>query len=196
LPMVPPPTRSELRSWRPDKDVDMASDVEVGIWAARLHVTPDELREIVEEIGECARLAPAKILLIAEDQVLLAMALKDELEDSGYRVLELAIRHHEALGFARQIKPDLALVNIDLAGGDDGVALACDLKALGVPVLFISGQQDRSRLAREVAVASLAKPYSAADMVNAVDYLFRHERGDESRPSPSRLEMFDANSPI
>lgn len=196
LPIVPPPTRSELRSWRPDKDIDMANDAEVGAWAARLYVTPDELREIVEEIGDRARLAPVKILLIVEDQVLLAMVLKDELEDSGYRVLELAIRHQEALGLAREIKPDLALVNIDLAAGDDGVALAGDLKALGVPVLFISGQKGRARLAREVAIASLAKPYSPADMVNAVDYLFRHERGDESRPPPSHLEVFDAISPI
>ena len=137
----------------------------------------------------------AKILLIVEDQVLLAMALRDELEDSGYRILELAIRHQEALGFAREVKPDLALVNICLAAGDDGVALAWDLKALGVPVLFISGQQDRARLARDVAIASLSKPYSPADMVDAVDYLFRHDCGDESRPPPSRLEVFDTFSP-
>ncbi len=195
MPIVPPPTRSELRSWRPNKDIDMANDAEVSTWAARLDVTPDELREMVEEIGDRARLPPAKILLIVEDQVLLAMVLKDELEDSGYRVLELAIRHQEALGVARQVRPDLALVNISLAAGDDGVALACDLKALGVPVLFISGQKDRARSAREVAIASLAKPYSPADMVDAVDYLFRHERGDESCPPPSRLEMFDTISP-
>jgi DNA-binding response OmpR family regulator len=137
----------------------------------------------------------AKVLLIVEDQVLLAMGLRNELAENGYRILELAIRHQEALGFAREVKPDLALVNINLAAGDDGVALACDLKALGVPVLFISGQQDRARLARDVAIASLCKPYSPADMVNAVDYLFRHERGDESRPPPPRLDVFDTISP-
>ncbi len=135
-----------------------------------------------------------KILLIVEDQILLAIGLKDELEDRGYRVLELAVHHIEALGFATAIKPDLALVNIDLADGDDGVALARDLKELGVPVLFISGQPARARLAREVAIASLAKPYSGPDMVDAVDYLFRHEHGDESVPGPPRLEMFDSAS--
>jgi DNA-binding response OmpR family regulator len=132
----------------------------------------------------------AKTLLIVEDQVFLAMALKDELEDSGYHVLELAIRHQEALNIARQGKPDLALVNVSLAAGDDGLSLACDLKALGVPVLFISGQQDRVRLGRDVALASLPKPYSPSDMVKAVDYLFRHKLGDESRAPPSRLEVF------
>jgi DNA-binding response OmpR family regulator len=136
-----------------------------------------------------------KILLIVEDQVLLAMGLRDELEHGGYRVLKLAVRHQEALGVAREVKPDLALVNIDLANGDDGVALARDLKALGIPVLFISGQPDRARLARAVGIASFPKPYSPSDMVEAVGYLFRHEHGDESRQGPARLEVFDTVHP-
>jgi len=140
--------------------------------------------------------APApKILLIVEDQVLLAMCLKDGLEGGGYRVLKLAVHHQEGLAYAREVKPDLALVNIELADGDDGVALARDLKAIGVPVLFISGQPERARLAKAVGVASLAKPYSEADMVDAVDYLFRHACGDESRPGPPRLEVYDAAVP-
>jgi DNA-binding response OmpR family regulator len=137
-----------------------------------------------------------KTLLIVEDQILLAIGLRDELEDGGYRVLELAVRHQEALGVAREGKPDLALVNIELADGDDGVALARDLKTLGVPALFISGQPDRARPARAVGIASLAKPYSPSDMVEAVGYLFRHKCGDESRQRPARLEVFDPAPPV
>ncbi len=133
-----------------------------------------------------------KTILIVEDQVLLAMGLKDELEDVGYRVIELALRHQEALAIAREIKLDLALVNIDLA--EDGVALASDLKALGVPVLFTSGQVDRARLGKAMALASLAKQHSAGEMLDAVDHLFRHERGDASRPGPARPEMVDSGS--
>ena len=136
-----------------------------------------------------------KVLLIVEDQLLLAVDLKDELEDAGYRVLELAINNQEAIGLAHKVKPDLALVNIQLADGDDGVVLASDLKALGIPVLFISGQPERSRSAKSVGVASIPKPYTPSELVAAVDYLFRHEKGDESRPRPSRLEVFDAVSP-
>jgi hypothetical protein len=40
-------------------------------------------------------------------------------------------------------------------------------------------------------MTSLSKPYSPADMAKEVAYLFRHENGDESRPGPPRLEMFD-----
>jgi hypothetical protein len=48
---------------------------------------------------------------------------------------------------------------------------------------------------KAVAIASLAKPYSAAEMLEAVDYLFRHAQGDESRPGPARLEIFDPIPP-
>ncbi len=134
--------------------------------------------------------AAPKVLLIVEDQVLIAMSLQDELEDYGYRVLELATRHQQALTTARTTRPDLALVNIDLEGDDDGAALAWDLKAMGVPVLFISGQRDVVELAREAAIASLPKPYTPVQMRQAVDYLFRHETGQPSLPCPERLSIF------
>jgi 1,2-diacylglycerol 3-beta-glucosyltransferase len=138
-----------------------------------------------------ARPAAKKTILIVEDELLLAEVLKHVLEVAGYTVLELADRHLPALALANAGKPDLALVNIGLAGGDNGVALAGDLNGLGVPVVFISGNADRARKARQFAIASLAKPYSMKDAVSAVDYLFRHETGDESRPGPRQLEMFN-----
>jgi DNA-binding response OmpR family regulator len=132
------------------------------------------------------------VLLIAEYQILLAMELKSELEAVGYRVLDLAARNEEALAIAREVEPDLALVNISLANGDDGVLLARELKTLGIPVLFISGQPDKARSAKAVGLALIPKPYTPSDIVEVVDYLFRHARGDESRPAPSRLELFEA----
>jgi 1,2-diacylglycerol 3-beta-glucosyltransferase len=136
-------------------------------------------------------LATGKTLLIVEDEVLAAMAIQDALEAAGHRVMDLTGRHEEALAAARACKPDLALVNIQLQGRDDGIALAVDLRAIDIPVLFISGQVSRARSARTVAAGSLPKPYSPADMVRAVDYLLRHLAGDESVAPPAHLEVFD-----
>lgn len=136
-----------------------------------------------------------KTLLIVEDEILPAMALRDELEDAGYHVMDLTDRHQEALAAARGRKPDLALVNIELQGHDDGIELARELKAMGVPVLFISGQVSRARSAQTVAIGSLPKPYSAPDMVKAVDYLLRHLAGDDSVAPPPGLEVFDEIAP-
>lgn len=130
-------------------------------------------------------------LMIVEDEVLIAMALRDELQDAGYKVLNLTDRHAEALEVARAEKPDLALVNIRLAGRDDGIELSEDLKALGIPVLLISGQVSRARSAKTVAIASMPKPYDAAEMVLAVAYLLASLDGDRSPPRPAKLEVFD-----
>ncbi len=91
---------------------------------------------------------------------------------------------------AKENHPDLALVNIRLAGRDDGVVLAEDLKALGIPVLLISGQIDRARSAQTVAIGSMPKRYDAAAMVLAVAFLLAHLQGNSSLPKPARLEVF------
>jgi len=105
--------------------------------------------------------------------------------------MDLAGRQQEALVAVQACRPDLALVNIELHGRNDGIELASDLKEQGIPVLFISGQVSRARSAQTVAIGSLPKPYSPADMVMAVGYLLAHLSGDESRPRPRGLEVFD-----
>ena len=132
-----------------------------------------------------------KTLMIVEDEALVATALRDALEDAGYHVLDLTDRHAEALEVARASKPDLALVNIRLAGRDDGIKLAESLKGLSIPVLLISGQVSRARSAATVAIASMPKPYDAADMVLAVAYLLARLDGDSSRAKPLHLEVLD-----
>jgi len=133
-------------------------------------------------------------LMIVEDEALVAIVLRDELQEAGYKVLDLTDRHNEALEVAKAEKPDLALVNIRLAGRDDGIELAEHLKALGIPVLFISGQVSRASSAKTVAIGSMPKPYDAAEMVVAVAYLLARLKGDDTLPRPDQLEVFDDES--
>lgn len=140
----------------------------------------NDLREVIS----------GKTLMIVEDEALVAMTLRDELEDAGYHVLDLTDRHKDAVATARKRLPDLALVNIQLGGRDDGIALAEQLKGMNIPVLLISGQVSRASSAATVAVGSMPKPYSPADMVKAVAYLLAHLKGDESLPCPGGLEVF------
>lgn len=133
----------------------------------------------------------AKTLLIVEDDTLTAITLQDALEEVGYEVMDLTGRHQEAIVAAEAGKPDLALVNIELQGHDDGIALARELTAMGIPVLFISGQSSRAKSANTAAVGSLPKPYTPAEMVGAVDYLLNHLKGDDTHIRPLRLEVFD-----
>ena len=135
-------------------------------------------------------------LLIVEDEALVALVLSDALSDAGYHVLDLTSGHAEAMSVARASRPDLALVNIDLENGDDGVALAEQLKALGVPVVFISGQTSRARSAKTDAIASMPKPYDAEDMVLAVNYLLARLEGPTIIRPPRGLEVFKLDAAL
>jgi len=133
-------------------------------------------------------------LMIVEDEILVAITLRDELEEAGYHVLDLTDRQGQAIAAARECAPDLALVNIQLGGRDDGIELSEQLKAMNIPVLLISGQVSRAKSAQTVAIGSMPKPYSAANMVKAVTYLLAHLGGDKSLPQPEGLEVFGTNS--
>lgn len=143
-----------------------------------------------------AQLPRPATLLIVEDEALVALVLCDALTDAGYHVLDLTARHAEAMSIAKASRPDLALVNIDLANGDDGVALAEQLKALGIPVVFISGQTSRARSAATVAIASMPKPYDAEDMVLAVNYLLARLEGSTIIRPPKGLEVFEVDAAL
>ncbi|WP_426052129.1 response regulator [Brevundimonas sp. SL161] len=129
--------------------------------------------------------------MIVEDEVVVAMNLREVLIETGFQVLDLTIRQAEALEVARAGKPDLALVNIQLADGDDGIELAVQLEALSIPVVFISGQISRARSANTVAIASMPKPYEPNEMAVAVAYLLARLRGSTALARPDRLEVFD-----
>ena len=133
-------------------------------------------------------------LMIVEDEALVSILLRDELQKAGYKVLDLTDRLDAALEVAKAEKPHLALVNVRLARGDDGIELSKHLKGLGVPVLLISGQVSRASSAKTVAIGSMPKPYEPEEMVLAVAYLLARLNGDNTLPKPHQLEVFDDES--
>ena len=133
-------------------------------------------------------------LMIVEDEALVSILLRDELQKAGYKVLDLTDRLDAALEVAKAEKPHLALVNVRLARGDDGIELSKHLKGLGIPVLLISGQVSRASSAKTVAIGSMPKPYDPDEMVLAVAYLLARLNGDDTLPKPHQLEVFDDGS--
>lgn len=150
-----------------------------------------EHRQIALVAGSSDTDGRRKKLMIVEDEALVAMTLRDELVGAGYQVLDVTDRHEDAVAVASKNSPDLALVNIQLGGRDDGIELAKQLKLLDIPVLLISGQVSRAHSAQTVAVGSMPKPYSALEMAQAVAYLLAHLAGDDSLVRPKGLEVFD-----
>jgi DNA-binding response OmpR family regulator len=131
-------------------------------------------------------------ILIVEDDFLLGLSLAEALHEGGHRVLGPASCRVEALGLLAGEAPQLALVDIELRGGDSGIELAAELRRRGVPCVFATGQPEKAREHRGLALGLLAKPYSPAMAVAAAHYIAASYAGEPPARVPAGLELFSA----
>jgi CheY-like chemotaxis protein len=111
-------------------------------------------------------------ILIVEDELITAEVIGLSLEESGFRVTGIAKTRIEALASVAASPPTLALVDIRLAQGDDGVELARELRErFGVPSIMLSASADpgtRDRAAEAGVSGFLNKPYRAPALLAMV----------------------------
>jgi two-component system, response regulator PdtaR len=111
-------------------------------------------------------------ILIVEDDYLIAMQAEIALMDAGFSVSGVATTAEEALALAKQRRPAIVLMDIRLAGRRDGIDAAGDLfRDLGVQCVFATAHDDQQTRARAEPFAPLgwlAKPYTAASLINLV----------------------------
>ena len=105
-------------------------------------------------------------LLMVEDEMFVAMLLKDLLTEAGYRVVSAA-RLEDAMHLARNETIDGAILDINLHG-ETVYPLAQHLEENGVPFLFASAYSRNSlpEAFRERTIVQ--KPYTAHSMMAAV----------------------------
>lgn len=102
-------------------------------------------------------------VLVIEDEALIAMETMGHLTEWGYRVSGAAGTGREAVAIACSWGADVALVDVGLRDGEDGVELARLLKSrFGAKIVFVTGFNDDYSVSRMQAVgpvALVAKPY-------------------------------------
>ena len=110
-------------------------------------------------------------ILVAEDEMLLAMMLSDLMANAGYRVL-MAARLAKGIELAASEPIDAAILDINLAG-QDSFPLADALSRRGIPFVFASGygRGDVPDAYRDVAV--MKKPYDIEEIEAAIATLLR-----------------------
>ncbi len=139
---------------------------------------------------------PAPKILIAEDEAIIRLDLKEMLEEEGLDVVGEASDGEAAIRLARERKPDLVIMDIKMPGMD-GLAAAEHIVSedLGaVLILTAFSQRDLVQRAAEAgAMGYLVKPFQKADLMPAIEIaIARHaELGavrKESRGLADQLE--------
>ena len=111
-------------------------------------------------------------VVIAEDEAIIRLDLKETLEEEGYDVVGETGRGDEAIDLVRELEPDLAILDIKMPGLD-GLAAARAIsseKKAAVLILTAFSQRDLIEQARDAgALAYLVKPFQKSELIPAVE---------------------------
>lgn len=80
-----------------------------------------------------------KRVMICEDDLLLAMDLAHEVQQAGSEVVGTFYSSFDAWRAADILRPDIAIIDLNLADGESGLCLATHLVEIGCRVIVVSG---------------------------------------------------------
>lgn len=111
-------------------------------------------------------------VVIAEDEAIIRLDLKETLEEEGYEVVGETGRGDKAVELVRELRPDLAILDIKMPGMD-GLEAARHItrdRICGVLVLTAFSQREVIEEARDAgALAYLVKPFQKSDLIPAIE---------------------------
>ncbi|HEX3493223.1 MAG TPA: response regulator [Streptosporangiaceae bacterium] len=111
-------------------------------------------------------------VVIAEDEALIRLDLKEMLEEEGYEVVGEVGDGASAVELAQKLRPDLVIMDVKMPGLD-GISAAEQISAQRLaPVVILTAfsQRDLVRRASDAgALAYLIKPFTKADLVPAIE---------------------------
>ncbi|WP_406661176.1 response regulator [Methanolobus sp. ZRKC3] len=109
-----------------------------------------------------------KKIMIVEDEKIVAMDIKDSLENFGYSVPCMASKGEDALKMAEAYHPDLILMDIVLKGKMDGVETARIIHdTLNIPIIYLTAYSDEKTLQRAKMTAPfghILKPFEEREL--------------------------------
>ncbi|MEI7756941.1 MAG: response regulator [bacterium] len=115
---------------------------------------------------------PSTRIVIAEDEAIIRLDLRETLEEEGYIVVADTGRGDDAIELVRQHRPDVAIFDIKMPGLDglDAARVVSAEKLCPVVMLTAFSQREVIEQARDAgALAYLVKPFQKTDLVPAIE---------------------------
>lgn len=111
-------------------------------------------------------------VVIAEDEAIIRMDLREVLEAEGYEVVGETGRGDEAVELVRRLNPDLAVLDIRMPGMD-GLSAAREIvgqRRAAVLILTAFSERNLIEEARDAgALAYLIKPFQTSELIAAME---------------------------
>jgi len=130
-------------------------------------------------------------VVVAEDEAIVRLDLREILEEEGFEVVGETGRGDEALQLIRDLEPDLAILDIKMPGLD-GLSVARQVapeRKTAVLVLTAFSQRSAIEEARDAgAMAYLIKPFQRSELVPAVHVALARFREDQNISQSSQSD--------
>ena len=121
-------------------------------------------------------------ILVVEDEAIVARDIVQQLTRLGYEPVGKTSRGEQALVLAGQLRPDLVLMDIYLAGEMDGVGAAEAIrKRFKIPVVFLTAFADDATLERARVTEPfgyIVKPFRGQDLHSIIEMALYKHRAD------------------
>ncbi len=131
-----------------------------------------------------------KRVVIADDESIIRLDLKEILESDGYLVVGEAARGDDALALIEEHKPHLALLDVKMPGMD-GIEVASRVKGTGVTVVLLTAFSQRALIdaARDAGVAAyLVKPFRGSEILPKLASILQPSPAGSATSSSAQVE--------
>ena len=151
-------------------------------------------------------------ILIVEDELIVARDIQNCLKNMGYSVPDVTSNGEQAIQKSAMARPDLVLMDINLAGDMDGIAAAQEIRRrFDIPVIYLTSYADGDTLARAKTTEPsgyILKPFDDAELRAVVEMAIhkhkteiawrvneRKDAAEEARVSEERfLRIFESSN--
>jgi diguanylate cyclase (GGDEF)-like protein/PAS domain S-box-containing protein len=131
-------------------------------------------------------------ILIVEDEQVVALGLQASLEGLGYAVAARVATGEAAIEKAGALRPDLVLMDINLAGGLDGIEAAEQIRAqFDLPIIYLTALSDTATLQRarvSEPFGYILKPFEERELQSNIEMaLYKHRLERQLRDSERKF---------
>lgn len=125
-------------------------------------------------------------ILLVEDESIVRKDIEKRLINLGYTVIAQADNGKKALDLAREFKPDLALLDIQLKGSMTGIDVAEELrKEMDIPIIYLTANADEATVEKAKYTEPhgyILKPFQEVNLRTTIEMaLHKHSREMEVR---------------
>lgn len=135
-------------------------------------------------------------ILVVEDENIVAMDIQNELRGLGYDVPRIVSTGEDAMNSAKELNPDLILMDIKIKGDKDGIETANDIwNQLKIPIIFLTAYADEKTLQRAKLAEPFGyvlKPFEENELHTAIEIALKKHRSVKEREAKQQEALAES----